>query len=77
MASRSSDMPDRKPEPSGERRGSAVPTVYPYVWSSQYYTHGEREGQRCRVWARGTMDSIAWSSRTGSVLSQRAAIREA
>jgi hypothetical protein len=33
-------------------------TVYPYVWSEQYYTHGDRQGQRCRVWARGTMDSI-------------------
>ena len=33
-------------------------TVYPYVWSRHYYTHGDREGQRCRVWARGTMDSI-------------------
>jgi hypothetical protein len=32
--------------------------VYPYVWSGHYYTHCERQGQRCRVWARGTMDSI-------------------
>ena len=34
-------------------------TVYPYVWSRHYYTHGDREGQRCRVWARGTMESTS------------------
>ena len=30
---------------------------YPYVWFWRV-KHGDRKGQRCRVWARGTMNSI-------------------
>jgi len=31
--------------------------TYPYVWHWRV-RHGERKGQRCRVWARGSMNSI-------------------
>lgn len=31
--------------------------AYPYVWFWRA-RHGERKGMRCRVWARGTMNSI-------------------
>ena len=30
---------------------------WPYVWFWRV-KHGDRKGQRCRVWARGTMNSI-------------------
>jgi hypothetical protein len=30
---------------------------YPYTWRWRA-KHGERHGQPCRVWARGTMNSI-------------------
>lgn len=31
--------------------------AYPYRWAWRV-KHGDRHGQRCRVWARGTMNSI-------------------
>lgn len=30
---------------------------FPYVWFWKV-KHGDRRGQRCRVWARGSMNSI-------------------
>jgi hypothetical protein len=52
--------------------------VYPYIWSGHYYTHIDREGQRCRVWARGTMDSIGVEFDDGlRTVTARWAIREA
>lgn len=32
-------------------------TTWPYRWA-WHVKHGERFGQPCRVWARGTMNSI-------------------
>lgn len=31
--------------------------VYPYTWYWRSH-HGDRKGQRCRVWARGAMNSV-------------------
>lgn len=39
---------DRSPEPAEH---------FPYVWFWSV-KHGDRKGQRCRVWARGAMNSI-------------------
>jgi len=51
-------MSENKVTVRREKEGETKNTVYPHVWSGRYYTHGDRQGQRCRVWARGTMDSI-------------------
>ena len=50
---------------------------FPYVWFWRA-KHGDRKGQRCRVWARGTMNSIGveWPDGFRTVTS-RYAIRRA
>jgi hypothetical protein len=50
---------------------------FPYVWFWRAKL-GERKGQRCRVWARGTMNSIGVEFEDGyRTVTARYAIRRA
>ena len=65
-----------------DREGEKAPTLqtlidFPYVWFWRV-KHGERKGQRCRVWARGTMNSIGVEFEDGfRTVTARYAIRRA
>lgn len=51
-------------------------TDYPYIWFWRS-KHGDRKGQRCRVWARGTMNSIGVEFEDGfRTVTARYAIRK-
>lgn len=51
-------------------------TAFPYIWFWRV-KHGDRKGQRCRVWARGTMNSIGVEFEDGfRTVTARYAIRK-
>lgn len=50
---------------------------FPYVWFWRV-KHGDRKGQRCRMWARGTMNSVGVEFEDGfRTVTARYAIRKA
>ena len=52
-------------------------THFPYIWRWRV-KHGERHGQRCRVWARGSMNSVGVEFPDGfKTVTARYAVRKA